>query len=266
MAVAQVLSRHGVTVVDVKDTASAVARAGPDATLAIVGAESVSEHQLDLYAKVETEVVLIAPDLGLRDRLERELAPGQLTVVDDPEVFTNGGVTDGDNADQALRLLGGQRRLIWQIARREDAEGASADIWALLPPWADLVAVQLLIAAGGAALWRGRRMGRLAPDELPVSVPASEVTEGLGRLYGRARAAGHAAAALRAGAAARLAAALGLGEAAPPATLVAGIARAQGRDQAAISDLLYGPPPGSASQLAALAQALDQVEKEVLSQ
>jgi hypothetical protein len=219
-----------------------------------------------LYAGVEVGIVLIDPDPGLRESLEGSLPGERLVVMEDPAVVTNEGIAGGDNAATALRALGGHGRLVWNVARWEDgAAPGSASPWQLLPPWAGLAAVQLLIAAAGAALWRGRRMGRLVPDELPVSVPASQTTMGLGGLYRRSRAVGHAAAALRAGAAARLGASLGLGPATPPATLVAGIAQASGRPEPGVRELVYGPPPRSNSALAALAQALDQLEEEVLS-
>jgi hypothetical protein len=266
-AVAQVLGWHGVTVVAADDTASAVAQAGGQATLVIAGPQPVSDRQIDLYAQVDCAVVLIAPDPALRQSLERELPADRLTVAENAAVFTNGGVLAGDNAATALRTLGAHPRLIWNVARWEDDHGvnleAGGSIWRLLPPWAPAVAVQLGVAATGAALWRGRRFGRVVPEELPVTVPASQITTGLGVLYRRRRAFGHAAAALRAGAAARAGARLGLGWTTEPATLVAAIARAIGQAEGEVRALLYGPAPRSASQLAALAQALDKLEKEV---
>ena len=53
-------------------------------------------------------------------------------------------------------------------------------------------------------LWRGRRLGRLVPEPLPVVVRAVETTEGRARMYRRSRAHGRAAATLRAATLARL--------------------------------------------------------------
>jgi hypothetical protein len=131
----------------------------------------------------------------------------------------------------------------------------------LLPPPVRLGLVLALIAGFAAAFWRGRRFGKLVPEALPVEVPASQVTLGVGRLYRRARAAGHAGAALRAGTASRLARRLGLPSSAAPATLVIGIADAAGRPATAVHTLLYGPPPASAAALAALAGDLHALEK-----
>jgi hypothetical protein len=264
-AVAQVLGRNGVTVIAAPSTAEAVAQSFGDTTLAIAGSAEVSDTQQELYATAECDVVLIEPDPYLREYLESSIPEERLRVYEDAEVFTNGGITDGDRAATALRALGGHRRLVWNVAGWEDDSGTPTGMWGLLPPWAELATLQLVIAAAGAALWRGRRMGRIVPDELPVTVPASEVTVGLGRLYRRSQAVGHAAAALRAGAATRAGAALGLGWSSEPATLVAGIAQATSRPEANVRELLYGPAPVSAGQLAALARDLDQLEKEVLS-
>jgi hypothetical protein len=263
-AVAQVLARQGVTVVAAADTATAVAQASGDTTLVIAGPSPVSGRQLDWYAQADCDIVLIDPDPKLRDHLEAAIVENRLTVVEDPDVFANAGIVEGDNAATALRTLGAHRRLVWSVASwEEDDAGGAGGVWQLLPPWAGLVAVQLLIAAAGAAVWRGRRMGRLAPDELPVSVPASQITTGLGQLYRRGRALGHAGAALRGGTAARIGGGLGLGPATAPATLVARVARALGRAEPPIRELLYGPPPRSAAELTALARALDELEQEV---
>ncbi|MDR1633761.1 MAG: DUF4350 domain-containing protein [Bifidobacteriaceae bacterium] len=262
-ALAQVLARNGVDVVDADSTAAAVALASGDTTLVIAGSSAVAEAQLELYGEADCGIVLIDPDAQLRQHLEEALPSERLAVFEDPDVFTNAGIVKSDNAATALRALGQHRRLVWNVARWEE-EAASGGTWQLLPPWAPVVTVQLVIAAAGAALWRGRRMGRIVPDELPVTVPAAEVTVGLGGLYRRSRAQGHAAAALRAGTASRLGAALGLGPGATPATLVAEIARAAERSEHDVRDLLYGPAPSSAGRLTTLAGALDQLEKEVL--
>ncbi|MDR2347958.1 MAG: DUF4350 domain-containing protein, partial [Bifidobacteriaceae bacterium] len=207
-AVAKVLGRHGVDVIAADTTAEAVAQATGQARLAIIGPEPVSDRQLDLYASVEVGIVLISPDPTLLAHLEATIGGERLVVMADAAVFTNQGVLEGDNAATALRVLGAEPRLIWNLAAWE-GEGGQGDLWQLLPPWAKLAGAQLLIAAAAAALWRGRRMGRLVPDALPVTVPASQITVGLGGLYRRTRALGHAAAGLRAGAASRIGAALG---------------------------------------------------------
>src|SRR4029079_16437584 len=125
----------------------------------------------------------------------------------------------------------------------------------LLPPVVPILALQRLLVVVVAALWRGRRLGRLVTERLPVVVRAGETTRGRGRLYRRGRSYGHAAAALRAGTAARSAARLGLPGWAPAPLVAAAAARATSRRPADVEALLYGPPPTDDRGLADLARA-----------
>ena len=56
---------------------------------------------------------------------------------------------------------------------------------------------QLCLAVLLLALWKGRRIGPLVAEQLPVVVRASETVEGRGRLYRSRRASDRAADALR---------------------------------------------------------------------
>src|SRR4029079_9085813 len=94
----------------------------------------------------------------------------------------------------------------------------------LLPPVVPILALQRLLVVVVTAIWRGRRLGRLVTEKLPVVVRAGETTRGRGRLYRRGRSHGHAAAALRAGTAARSAARLGLPRSAGAPVVVDAIA------------------------------------------
>ncbi|MNW56635.1 hypothetical protein D3C74_343630 [compost metagenome] len=132
-----------------------------------------------------------------------------------------------------------------------------------LPPWVTVVLVQLLVVAFFAALWRGRRLGRLVTEDLPVVVRASETTRGRGRLYRRSRSRGHAAAGLRAHSADRMASRLGLPRSAAAPALIDAIVRATHRPAEQVAHLLYGPPPADDAALLELARHLDQLESEV---
>jgi hypothetical protein len=76
--------------------------------------------------------------------------------------------------------------------------------------------VQLLVALGVLALWRGRRLGPVVEEPLPVVVRAAETVEGRSRLYRKAGARDVAAEALRRAAVRRLGTALGLPRRAAP--------------------------------------------------
>ncbi|WP_407341804.1 DUF4350 domain-containing protein [Pengzhenrongella phosphoraccumulans] len=192
--------------------------------------------------------------------------PRRVVALADPTLLTNGALKQEGNAALALRMLGRNASLTWYVPSPSDF-GQEADtgpgLGDLLPPGAGAVGLQLLLVAAIAALWRGRRLGRLVTEPLPVTVRAAETTRGRGRLYRRSRSYGHAAAALRAGAATRSAARLGLPRSAGAPAMIEALARATGRPTDEVAALLYGPPPTDDSGLEHLARMLDELESEV---
>lgn len=189
----------------------------------------------------------------------------RVTALSDGRVLTNEHLAEQGNAALVLRALGRHERLVWYLpsAFETYGEASGPGTGDILPPWVPVLGLQLLLVVLAAAIWRGRRLGRVVAEPLPVVVPAAETTRGRGRLYRRSRSHGHAAAALRAGTASRCAARLGLPRSAEPHALVDAVARATGRPAATVEALLYGPPPHDDHGLARLAQALDHLESEV---
>src|SRR5699024_8060897 len=108
-----------------------------------------------------------------------------------------------------------------------------------------------------------RRLGRVVTEPMPVVVRSAETTLGRGRLYRRAGDHRHAAAGLRAGCAGRVATRPGVPRSAPAETLVAAVARASGRAEQQVGELLYGPPPATDAELIRLTRELDTLESEV---
>lgn len=184
------------------------------------------------------------------------------------QVFTNDQVLRADNAAVALRLLGQDRRLVWYVPSLADLSADEAvSLSSLLPDWVfpGLWVVGLAMAA--VVLWRGRRLGPLATEPLPVVVRAVETTRSLGRLYRRAGDRGHAAAALRRAARTRCAERLRLGSRYDPAGLVREVARRTGRPEIEVARLLDPPPgdpgPTTDRDLITLAQSLAELDREV---
>ncbi|KZM33947.1 DUF4350 domain-containing protein [Oerskovia enterophila] len=189
----------------------------------------------------------------------------RVVALDDAALLTNSGITRDGNAALVLRSLGRHETLTWFVPSLTD-DTISEDVGAgtgALPPWVTVVLVQLLVVAFFAALWRGRRLGRLVTEDLPVVVRASETTRGRGRLYRRSRSRGHAAAGLRAHSADRMASRLGLPRSAAAPALIDAIVRATHRPAEQVAHLLYGPPPADDAALLELARHLDQLESEV---
>ncbi|MEU3573645.1 DUF4350 domain-containing protein, partial [Kitasatospora sp. NPDC036755] len=127
--------------------------------------------------------------------------------------LSNEELAEDGNASLALGLLGSQPRLTWHLPDYSVPlpEGArTKTIGDYLPSGLHWASYQLAVAAVLAALWRGRRLGPVISENLPVVVRAAETTEGRARLYRRAKARGRAAEALRCATAHRLAPAPGV--------------------------------------------------------
>ncbi len=182
--------------------------------------------------------------------------------------LTNGALDSDGNAALALRLLGRNADLVWYTPDAGDLLGldsgpSSVGIGQLVPGWVGFAAIQLFVLVVFVALWRGRRLGPLVAEPLPVVVQSSEVTRGRGRLYRRSRSYGHAGAALRAATASRCAQRLGLPRSAGAQAILDEVSYASGRSRDEVALLLYGPPPTSDTGLTHLARELDRLESEV---
>ncbi|QIK75370.1 DUF4350 domain-containing protein [Nocardioides piscis] len=192
-------------------------------------------------------------------------ADEDLVLLGAPGILENDQVLRAENAAVALRLLGQRERLVWYVPSVEDlvaADGVS--LRTLLPAWL----VPGLWVSGIATLavvwWRGRRLGPLAVEPLPVSVRSLESTEARGRLYRAASARAHAAKVLRRSTRTALASHLRL----PPddgGALARDVAARVGRPVAEIEDLIGegAAPPGADDELIRLATKLAELDREV---
>lgn len=188
----------------------------------------------------------------------------RMYVVADFSVAANEHLASLGNAALVLRTLGQHETLVWYLPTPGDELGTGEDSRAMmLPPQARYVLVYLLVVVLVVMLWRGRRLGPVVTEQLPVVVRAAETTRGRGSLYRRSGDVAHAGAALRAGVTRRMARSLGLPRSAGAAAVVPAVARATGRPEQAVHDLLYGAPPASGAALASLTRELDTLESEV---
>ncbi|WP_169982829.1 DUF4350 domain-containing protein [Microbispora sp. H10836] len=202
--------------------------------------------------------------------LVRYAADGHtVTVLGDASFLTNLRLAEDGNAALALNLAGARAKLIWLAAPDDSTEtGGGTDEEAqslgdLIPAGVVWAVIQLTVAVAVVALWRGRRLGPVVVERLPVVVRAAETVEGRGRLYRSRRARDRAALALRAAAADRLAPRLGLPRTATPEEVAVAAAARTGRDPEPVLTLLCGPPPGDDTALVALAAHLDTLERQV---
>ena len=186
-------------------------------------------------------------------------------VVGSARSFTNDQLASDGNAALALNLIGTHSQLTWYLPQYESGGTDDADSNGppLIPPDVRYIGWALAFAVLVIAIWRGRRLGPVVAERLPVIVHAAETTEGRARLYRRSRARDRAASALRESALGKLHKAHGIPRRADPTAVVATVAARTGRDPAMLYELLYGLPPLSDAALMSLSHELDVLTQEV---
>lgn len=192
----------------------------------------------------------------------------EIVAVSFGEALSNQRILEADNAGVAVRLLGGNQRLVWYQPDITDRnpDASTIDPW---PAWQWPAAWVLGLAFVVFAVAIGRRLGRLVPEPLPVVVMASETTQARARLYYRTHDLARAATILRHGTIRRLRRRLG---ADPPAgssalsadpSLIAHTADAAGLPLTVVAQRLAGPPPTTDGDLVTLSQHLADLEEKV---
>jgi hypothetical protein len=203
---------------------------------------------------------------GINHTVVRLVTDGRIVdVVGSPRSFTNAELADDGNAALALNLIGTHAHVVWYLPQFESSglNEESGSGKPIVPPDVRYVAWALAFAAFVMALWRGRRLGPVVAEPLPVIVHAAETTEGRARLYRRSRARDRAAAALRESAIGKLHTAHGIPRRAEPTAVVTTVAARTDRDPAMLYELLYGGPPIDDANLMYLSQQLDVLTQEV---
>ncbi|WIA98990.1 DUF4350 domain-containing protein [Curtobacterium sp. MCBA15_012] len=193
---------------------------------------------------------------------------GDVTLVGTTAAFRNDTVTTAGNAALALGLLGqgggtdGTDTLTWYVPTAGSPDAAPT-LGSLAPPWVPGLLGLLGLVVVAAAVWRGRRLGPLVVERLPVVVRAAETTEGRARLYARTRDRTHALDTLRVAALRRTARRLGLPRSAHVDEVVRAAARATGRPDHDVGRVLVGGPAGDDRRLVDAVAALDALEAAV---
>lgn len=187
-----------------------------------------------------------------------------ITLVGDSGFMTNRGLLKAGNAALAMNLAGADRRMIWYAPQFTEGEsdGASS-LFDLAPEHVSWILWQLVAVVALLALWKGRRVGPLVAERLPVVVRASETVEGRGRLYRSHRARDSAADALRTAALQRMQPRLGLGVNPDPTAVVQAISAQCDVHPQWVAHSLFGPPPDDDAALVNLARELDNIERQV---
>jgi hypothetical protein len=187
-----------------------------------------------------------------------------VTVIGTMTALSNDAIANQGNAALALHLLGEKPNLVWYIPTPADIAGGEPPTLAeLTPSWVSPAIALTVIAVVLAALWRGRRLGPLVVENLPVTVRASETMRGRARLYERSSARLHALDSLRLGTIARVAVLCGLGQSASVEGIIAASAALTGRDPATVRSILVDAVPLNDRELVALSDELLTLERDV---
>ncbi len=188
----------------------------------------------------------------------------RVSAVDGRTLFANESLAEDGNAALAVNLIGRHPLVVWYVPGAGDTDlTGDPTLGELTPPWVSPVIVLLLVAGIAAGVWRGRRFGPLVPERLPVTVRASETTEGRARLYARSRDAVHAIDQLRISALGRLSRVLGLGPAASAGEIADASADRLGWDRRAVRGILMDELPANDADLVALRDRLRHLEEAV---
>lgn len=195
--------------------------------------------------------------------VQTRTAGTEVVLVGFSGALTNGSVLDAGNAAFALNLLGEDETLVWYLPGRGDLDSGEIDTpQSLTPPWVTPIIVLLLLVTLVAAVWKGRRLGPLVAEKLPVVVRSNETMEGRARLYERAGARSHALDALRIGTLSRLASVCGLPRRSTVDEIVTAVAALTGRDRDSVADLLVNRLPAGDAELVRLSDELLLLETE----
>jgi hypothetical protein len=194
---------------------------------------------------------------------------GTVVAVGGAGPFVNDNLDEEDAAGLAMALLaplpGTPTQVISDLAPDAGELGIEADTgdgggaFDGLPAAAWVAGVQLLIAFLGAALWRGRRLGRPVVEDPPVEIPGSELVVAVGDLYQKGRHRRRAAEALADQARRVVADRLGLPRRSDTQTIAQVAASRTGIPVDQVHAAVAPPDPPDDEALVALARSTDQL-------
>lgn len=242
-------------------------------------AGSVDLHEAETYevtpSATGSVTVCYPTEYGGPRLVQVRYAAKTVTVLGSASPLTNGRLTEEGNAALAMNLLGtggvgASSSVVWLVPDiPEGGTGAGQQsLTDLLPFGVKLFLLHLLVAVLLVALWRGRRLGPVVAEALPVVVRSAETVEGRSRLYRAGHARDRASDALRSGARERLVPLLGLPRSSaqdPSAAqeIVTAVANRTPYDETYVGAALYGPEPLDDAGLIALSDVLDDLERQV---
>jgi hypothetical protein len=243
--------------------AGSTARAGCDLALGR-RAGSMSLTGLGLSLRSSSSTVCFTDSSGAGQLVSGRHDGTRVLLLADRTAFTNEHITAAGNAAVALGALGATDRLVWfRQSPLDTAAGGGRTLQQLTPPWVTPLVALLLLAGLTTALWKGRRLGPIVIEALPVVVRSRETVEGRARLYNRGAARLHAADSLRIGAIRRMAPNLGLSRTASVDEVVEAAVRLTARPRDGVAAALLTAEPASDRDLVRISDDLARLEAAV---
>jgi len=189
----------------------------------------------------------------------------RVVVVGTTTALSNGTVATAgaDDAAYGLALLGQTDTLVWYLPGVDDVPEGAGTLATLTPGWVTPVLLLLTATAVAAMVWRGRRLGPLVVERMPVVVRASETTEGRARLYERSGQRRHALDQLRIGTLGRLARLTGLASTSSVDEVVDRVAGLLQADPRGLRHVLVDADPADDAELVGLSDSLLDLERAV---
>jgi len=196
----------------------------------------------------------------------RRLGRGLVVTLSSYEPFLNRALGTGDDAALAVALLaprvGTQVRVLDPTRFVSDAKVGDGTVLGAVGDRTRQAMLELVVAFLAWGFFRGRRLGKVVPEELPVTVPSSDLVLAIGEMLGRGDDLGAIAERLRRRARRELGLAIGLGAAPDPATLIATLQAHVTLDAAGLRRALVDPVPDIASLLD-VSHQLDRLLEEL---
>jgi len=186
-----------------------------------------------------------------------------ITVLGSDNILQNQYILQDGNGALALGLFGSTKDLVWYLPTLADVKGTVAGSPLPAPEWVGLSITLVAVVFVAAAFWRGRRLGPVVVERMPVNVRSNETMEGRARLYQKASARQHALDSLRIGTVSRIATLCGLPKLASVEEVIGAASRVTGREPGDIRGILLDTVPHSDLQLVHLSDRLLELEADV---
>lgn len=195
--------------------------------------------------------------------------PNQTTIVlGTVHPLTNGYLATKDSAALGLSLVKGTKKVVWIDPKLADFKNTtptrqqpSRDLPQKLS-WMNSLKWWALFLIAMVGVWRGRRLGRIVTEYLPVMVKSSETARGLGRMYSSSKSYERSLQLLQSAASVRIAKLLGVHPSTSQQDLIVIIAQSLGRQEPEISTILCRKA-NSAADLVAGTANLDSLEHQI---